>query len=389
MRRNARAILLIAGLFIVLVGLNFAFFLDTRDTEETELTGDRSSYRATPYGTLAFYTLLGESGNRVTRFEKPFTELKHDDPGTLIVIAPPESRNPDEDELIAANKWVEDGGLLVIVDRDIHVRFGNAGVNTERAESASAVRTLQPTPLTRGVQHVELSEHATRIKVDSRSVTYHIGDDQAAVLADTQFGKGRVVLLTDPFIVANNGIERADNVILALNLLAERPSGKIGFDEYHHGYGSSGAGGGLMAYFRGTPVPWMMAQAGLIAVLAVYSYGRRFGRPIPLRRERRTTNLEFVSSMANITRLAQAGDLAMENIYSEFRNRLCRFAGVPTRFDNEKLATATARRAKLDQRDLATLLFRCDEIARGEHASEPELLKLVTRIREIESQLGL
>ena len=32
--------------------------------------------------------------------------------------------------------------------------------------------------------------------------------------------------------------------------------------------------------------------------------------------------------MANITRLAQATDLAMKNIYSEFRKRLCRFAGL-------------------------------------------------------------
>jgi hypothetical protein len=133
----------------------------------------------------------------------------------------------------------------------------------------------------------------------------------------------------------------------------------------------------------------MMAQAGLIAVLVVYSYGRRFGRAVPLRSERRTTNLEFVSSMANITRLAQASDLAMENIYSEFRKRLCRFSGVPAKIENAKLAAAAARRANLDERGLTELLSRCEEIARGEPVSESELLKLVTRIRDIESQLGL
>ncbi len=133
----------------------------------------------------------------------------------------------------------------------------------------------------------------------------------------------------------------------------------------------------------------MMAQAGLIAALVVYSYGRRFGRPIPLRQERRTTNLEFVSSMANITRLAHASDLAMENIYSEFRKRLCRFSGVPAKIENRKLAAAAARRARLDERALARLLSRCEEIARGEKVSEPEVLKLVTRIREIESRFSL
>ena len=144
-----------------------------------------------------------------------------------------------------------------------------------------------------------------------------------------------------------------------------------------------------MPYFRGTPVPWMMGQAALIAVLVVYSYGKRFGRPIPLRHERRTTNLEFVASMANITRLAEASDLAMEDIYSEFRKRLCRYSGVSSKLENSKLAAAAARRSRVDERGLSDLLSRCDEIATGTPVSEGELLRLVTRIRDIESDLGL
>jgi hypothetical protein len=389
MRRNAKAILLVGGLFAVLVALNFVFFVDTRGGDEDEFSGNRSSYRSTPFGTLAFYTLLAESRYNVARFEKPFTELKEREPGTLIIIAPPETHQPSGDEFIALNKWVEAGGLLIIIDRQIDVEIGDAQAHTEAASSKSSVRPLQPTPFTRSVQRVRLSEHATRVALDSRSTTYHIGDDHAAVLADAQVGKGRVVLLTDQYVVANNGISEADNVILALNLLEGRPPGRIVFDEYHHGYGASSAGGGVIAYFRGTPVPWMMAQAALIAVLVVYSYGRRFGRPIPLRQERRTTNLEFVSSMANITRLAQASDLAMENIHSEFRKRLCRFSGVPPKIENARLAAAASRRGNLDAAELTKLLSRCEDIARGEQASEPELLRLVTRIREIELQLGL
>jgi hypothetical protein len=389
MKRYTSAIVLILGLFLVLVALNFVFFVDTHGAEEDELTGDRSSYRSTPYGTLAFYTLLQESHYNVARFEKPFTKLKDHEPGTLIVIALPEAHNPDEEEFNALNKWVEAGGLLIIIDREIQVNVGDAAVHTERSTSRSTIHPLQPTPFTGGVQRVEFSEYATRVRVDSRSATYHIGDDQGAVLADAQVGKGRVVLLTDQYVVANNGISRADNVILVLNLLAGRPPGKIAFDEYHHGYGASSAGGGLMSYFRGTPIPWMMGQAGLIAVLVVYSYGRRFGRPIPLRQERRTSNLEFVSSMANITRLAEASDLAMENIYSEFRKRLCRFSGVPAKIENSRLAALAARRSGIDERGLSELLSRCQAIAQGEHVSEPELLRLVRRIREIEAQLGL
>jgi hypothetical protein len=388
LKRNANAILLIAGLFVLLVALNLIFFIDKSAAEEDELTADRSSFRSTPYGTLAFYTLLEESSYNVTRFEKPFTELKDGEPGTLVLITPPDVHTPDEEEFNALAKWIEAGGVLIIADRYVDKQIGDAGIHTERAVAKTPVRILQPTPLTRGVQQVAVSEYATRVKVDSRAVTYHIGDDQAAVVADAQVGKGRVVLLTDPFIVSNNGISQADNVVLALNLFAERPAGSIAFDEYHHGYGAATTSQGLMSYFRGTPVPWMLAQASLIAVLVVYTNGRRFARPVPLRRERRTTNLEFVSSMANITRLAQATDLAMKNIYFEFRKRLCRFVGAPAKIDNAKLAGAAARRAKLDERELSRLLSRCEAVSSGDEVSESELLKLVTRIREIESRLG-
>jgi len=389
MRKNAKAVSLVAGLFLLFIALNFAFFADNRASEENEINGDRSSYRTTPYGARAFYTLLEESQYGVMRWEKPFTELKERDPGTLIVIAPPVQYNPDEDEITALNNWLDSGGLLIIVDREIKLGLGDAIINTEPAAVRSDVHPLQPTSFTRGIQRVAISELATGVKVDSRSVTYHIGDTQSAILADARLGKGRVVLLTDQYIVANNGVSQADNVKLGLNLLADRPPGKIAFDEYHHGYGHTWAGGGIMSYFRGTPVPWMLAQGALIAVLVVYSYGKRFGRPIPLRRERRTTNLEFVSSMANITRLAEASDLAMEDIYSEFRKRLCRFSGVSPKLENSKLAAAAARRSRIDARDLSEVLTRCEEVAEGTPVSEGELLKLVTRIRGIESQLNL
>lgn len=391
MKKNTSAILLTIGIFFVLVALNFLFFVDTREAKETEEQADRSSYRTTPYGTHAFYTLLEENGYEATRLEKPYTEIKdRDQIGTLVVIALPDSNNPGEEEFKSLIEWVESGKLLIIIDRTIHIEnLGDASANTVFVSGKYEMRPLQPTLYTRNVESIKTSDYATRVRIDSRAVTYHIGDDQGAMLADAKLKNGRVVMLTDPFIVANNGIKLADNVVLALNMFADRPAGKIAFDEYHHGYGSRSSSGGVLAYFRGTPVPWMLAQAALIAALVVYTYGRRFARPVPLKREQRTTNLEFVSSMANIARLASASDLAMQNIYGEFRKRLCRFSSLPQNADDSKLAAAAARRAKLNQSEIAQLLARCEAVARGEHTSDAELLKLVTRIREIETQIGL
>ena len=389
MKQSTSGILLVGGLFGLLVLINFLFFVDSPASDENEETGNRSSYQPTPYGTLAYYTLLEESGFKVTRLQIPYTRLKErPDVGALVIIAPPLRRNPSAEELESLTRWVEGGGVAVIIDRVIKLKFNETAIDTRWGVSMADIHPLQPTVFTRGVQRVQLSQQATSVMVNGPGVVAHLGNDQAVVLADASVGKGRIVLLTDPYVVANNGISQADNAVLAMNLLGGWSSGLIAFDEFHHGFGAS-QGGGLMAYFRGTPAPWMMAQAGLIAIVAVYSFGRRFGRPVPLRQERRTTNLEFVSGMANITRLARARDVAMQNIYLEFRKRLCRYSSTSSRTETSLLAAAVARRASLDEAELGRLLMHCEQVMRGRTATDSDLLELVTRIREIEAQLKL
>jgi hypothetical protein len=395
MKRNAAAVLALVAVFIALILLNIVFLSEPPHEEENEFAANRSSYRATPYGTLAFYTLLEESGYPVSRFERPLTELKsRSDIGTLLIISPLPRYNPSPREIESLAEWVEGGRLLILIDREISVRLGQITIQTSIVvESEGEVRPLQPSIYVRGVRDLMLSRFASRVKIAHGSATEHIGDQGGAILADAKVGEGRVIVLTDPYVVANNGISEKDNLQLALNLLEGRPEGKIAFDEFHHGYGAARgigrAAGGVIDYFRGTPVLWMMAQGALIALLVVYSRGRRFARPLEPRRERRTTNLEFVSSMANIMRLARASDLAMQSIYSRFRAELCRYCGLPVKSDNPRLALAVVARADLDQAELIELLSRCEEIAGGRPATDAELLEITSRIRDIQSRLNL
>jgi hypothetical protein len=59
-----------------------------------------------------------------------------------------------------------------------------------------------------------------------------------ALLIDYPHGRGRVIVLCDPYIVSNGGIKLADNLQLALNALTQS-SGLIAFDEYHQGHSVS------------------------------------------------------------------------------------------------------------------------------------------------------
>jgi hypothetical protein len=120
----------------------------------------------------------------------------------------------------------------------------------------------------------------------------HLGSGGRNILVEAPFSEGRVIILTDPFIVANNGISMADNVRLAVNLVTSRP-GLIAFDEYHHGYGTNN--NQLFQYFEGTPVITIFIQCALLIALVFVSQSRRFARPVPAKEASRLSKLEYVS----------------------------------------------------------------------------------------------
>jgi hypothetical protein len=208
------------------------------------------------------------------------------------------------------------------------------------------------------------------------------------VLADFDYGAGRVIFLSDPFVVANNGILRGANLTLALNLV-EALGGRgrrILFDEYHHGYRSES--NPLIAYFQGTSAPWLLGQALALAALVVYSLGRRFARPLPLPQVDRHSPLEFVGSMANLQQAAAARDLALENIYPRFKAQLCRALGVSVRARPEEVVAGLGRRRlKVRPEELRETLMLSERALAGEPLDDHRLVALVSSMRRIAAQL--
>jgi hypothetical protein len=391
MRRNVLTIVLVVVVLFLFIGLN-AVFLAQPQEEETEQTGNRSSYKGTRYGTLAYYSLLSEMGFSVSRFEAPFTELATSSVGTLFVVTPRAEHQPTEVEFLALQEWVADGGRLVVVDRDIYLEFTEPSLAIRtRPLSGEGVTPRGPSVFTQGVKEIRVTPFASTISLTPNTGTEHFAGTRGPLVVDTPFGDGHITLVSESHVIENEGIAEADNVILAVNLARGLDDAKaVAFDEYHHGYGSiSGEGGGLRDYIAGTPVPWILAQIALIAIVVSLTVGARFARAVPVGRERRTSALEFVSSMATVQRLAQASELAIENIYGPFRMRLCRFANLPPKTPVDTLATTAARKARINMDPVLAVLRRCDEILAGSPCSPEELLHLVAEIRKIEAKLRL
>jgi hypothetical protein len=216
----------------------------------------------------------------------------------------------------------------------------------------------------------------------------HIRDVEGAVLVDYAYGNGRVILLTDPFIVTNAGVRLKDNLTLAINIVGgPKAQGLIAFDEYHQGRGITQ--NAFASYFAGTPVLPIAGQIVLLVLVVLWTNGRRFGRPLPLPQVDRRSSLEFVASMAELQERSRAYDLAIENIYSRIRRVLARHAGVDYNSSRTEIAERIAARSAIDRHELETLMRQCEEAINGVPISSRQSISLVRRLREIERDLGL
>jgi hypothetical protein len=432
LRQRLVILITIAVVLGVLVALNAVSYVRVERTEDAEWNPDRSTYNSGQTGTRAFYDFLSESNYQVVRWrEAPAALLSNrkDKPSTFVVIGRTIIPFSDEqtDNLL---RWVADGGRLLIIDRRPDARLlassGEWNVTTELLQNSSPNSSSdnpealtanvkpalpsQPTNMTRNVDSVMPSNLAALIKIshaakkDERDETHsdeakgaddepvstapvvHLEGEHGPLLIDYPHGKGRILVLSDPFIIANNGINRADNLMLALNIVTSG-GGIIAFDEFHQG--RSLTQNELFAYFAGTPVVPMLCQALVIILALIWTRGRRFARPLPLPHVDRRSKLEFVASMAELQQQARAYDLAIENVYTRIRRVLARYAGVDHQSGRVAIASGVAARSSLDQKRLETLMRDCEDAINGGPINAHKSLELVAHLREVERALGL
>lgn len=216
----------------------------------------------------------------------------------------------------------------------------------------------------------------------------HIADREGALVVDYVHGAGRVVLLSDPYVITNSGIRLKDNLNLAINILGgPRTNALIAFDEYHQGRGITR--NAFASYFAGTPVLAIAGQIVLLVLVVLWTNGRRFGRPLPLPYVDRRSSLEFVASMAELQERSRAYDLAIENIYSRTRRVLARHAGIDYNSPRSEIAERIASRSTIDRHELETLMRQCEDAINGGPINWRQSIQLVKRLREVERDLGL
>jgi uncharacterized protein DUF4350 len=482
MKQKLFIFLAIAFVILVLIGLNAASYVQKPETIETELAPNRSTFNPGITGSQAFYSLLAETGRKVTRWQRPVEELideKRNKPATLVMIGT--MRRPlTEDESPKLLEWVSNGGRLVVIDReppkDLLISSANWKIKVEprnpkdlftvstsdikqMTAETSAEKPVQPTAFTQSVNAVQPSRFASAITFEryadigsSQAKGYtdstnaptasvsptpydffqsqtepppppplkkatptadvsptpdedeasevgsnyeeefqgapvvHIGSGDRNLLVDVPFGSGQIVFLSDPFITANGGISLVDNAQLAINVVTAG-DGLIAFDEYHQGYGTNN--NRFFQYFEGTPVIAIFAQFALLVFLVFLSQSRRFARAVPEPEPDRLSKLEYVSAMAELQRRTGAYDLAIDNIFSDFRRRMTMLLGLDNTANDRTIAALIAERINVDAAEVEDLFSRCEGAMHGYDAGKRETIRLVEGIRDLESMLGM
>ena len=433
MRQRLTIILTFVVIIGALVIINTVTYVKKEKLRDSEMMPNRSTYHSGPTGTRALHDFLNESGYKVMRWreapEKLLTKTGHS-VATFVVIG--STQLPfSEEQTNALHAWITLGGCLVLIDRAPDARLlpkagdwtvssrmldfpafdidpNNASDMTKDVEPFTPV---QPTRLTHNVESVMPSRFAGRLAIsavkhknvavidpdedpdeasdeptDSEAPVIHIADRYGGLVVDYTYGSGRVIVISDPYIVTNRGITSKDNLQLAINALTTT-DGLIAFDEYHQGRGITG--NAFANYFSGTPVLAIAGQVLLLILLILWTNARRFARPLPLRHVDRRSSLEFVASMAELQERSRAFDLAIENIYSRTRRVLARYAGMNYNSSRSEIAASIASRSKIEKHQLETLMRQCEEVINGQPINWRQAVDLVERLRELERKLGL
>ena len=384
------------------------------------ITNTRSS------GSRGVYEWVEALGYRPSAWRQRWEKLPADRPSVLLIIDPHvqepfatlTGRGGGQDardrtrlsaqDAVSLKHWMASGpghtAILLASRLPSGVTGGATGAGDQRTfgdaldliiEAASpSMRStefapLQPVADTQGILSLH-SDSGNRIKRELPDGLALFGDLAGPLVLEIPMGKGRLIAVADGSLVSNDDLPLSENSVFLANLLAHygQRGGDVLFDEYHHGDAVESGSASLWDSL-GHPLQLMLAQLCLtFAALALLLSGR-FGPPVPLSRGAGRTSAEYVTSVANLYRRAEASGTALETLYRQFLRDVCGRLSLPPDVNLETLADVAARRGQVSKDFLRTLLATCELRLDEGKLTEQELLDLTRQMERIRKEMGI
>lgn len=313
---------------------------------------------------------------------------------------------PRDEDVLA--DWVLGGGTLIVAPNYLYPQvleplFDSVGYDIissppRRKYEKGSKLTLTATGsggLLKGIRKVESYLNESR---GGGSIFRFSGpQSDAEVLLEDEYGpavilqylgRGKIILVADQyifsnFLLASTGRRSSsyDNAQFAANILADAGQGLILFDEYYHEHPS-----------RLTFIDVLNTKAGhglafllLVAGLALYSAGRRFGAVLPPPPPGRRSPAEYVVSMGLLFRRAAATGLALDVMERDFAH----FLQQRYRLRNLDVNEVEKQLKVVGNPDHVEIIAMLNEIERLKKYSRPSAKRLVRLSRRIDNLKGV
>ena len=344
-----------------------------------------SSFSKAPDGSAAAYLTLQSLGYRIRRSLDPITVLAAAPNTTVLILANP-TQGPSEGDRRALLQFVAAGGTVVATGCAAASFFGTQAGQATPAPAGTDARLYDaagPSPLTAAAPKISMRSECTGASPGAPFTTLY-GDDRAPAISVARIGTGLALWWAGHTPIANRTIDAPGHLELLLNVVGPAAAAErtIVWDEFYHGQQRS-----LLSYARQTPLPWLLAQAGVIGLVAAAMYMRRRTPAIDPVTQLRVSPLEFVDTMAAL--YGRAGTAADAVVIARARLRRLLAEGAPvTRSGNRAgIAVAGMARAGIDPEEVAAALKESERYSPDHHVLAKDALPLVRRLQSIAASL--
>lgn len=302
------------------------------------------------------------------RFDASVTRGLPDDRSTVVLVLIDQLTTDQRADL---ERWVEDGGTVVVADPGSPLSPDLAFPVIERRDTlrsgACSVAALDGLEL----------EAGTFLLYDSAAASSTcFADDAGAFVHVVEMGQGRVVSIGGAIAVTNQYLDEGDNAVLAVELLIpgpERSTVAVLFEPI------LAPGSRTLSDLIPSSARWAAAQLLVAVAVMIFWKARRFGRPVIEAQPVKLPGSLLVRASGELRRRSGGFASADRVLRRHHEQTLCRRLKLPADLPVSELLTATIAASGVDRTTVERSLTG-PVAASG--AALVELVEAIDRVRD-------
>ena len=376
--KSDRRLLMWTGLILLPLVVLLALFSDNEQD-----SGIPTTYSSTSSGAKAAYLYLKEEGYNVERWENPPVSLPEEAENTVLVLASPEGV-PSPSDKNALQLYLSRGGRVLATGYSCAWFLPKTDITPELLPDA-VWKEYQPqivSPLARAGK-IKMSPTAHWGQATAGQVV-HYADGDKPIVVSYKIGSGEVIWWAANQPLSNAGINQEGNLSLLLNSLGSSKNTRILWDEYFHT--------AHLAQFSSDwepPLKYGFWQCLLVFVALVLTFGRHNAPIRHLTEPSRLSPLEFVHTLGNLYRRANATRTALEVPFNRFRALLIKRLGLRNDVSSSELLAAAQKKLGYRDPDFENTLKQVVNGLGDPEIKEAKVLELAQKLNQHARNLKL